>query len=175
MEPFWRDADDRVLNAVQKLRSTDNVRIEIVTIFPGPVRNHRDGMRITSSSFIGPESAPQNWPHTECVEIICRYNSNACPFSAIADAQRRTGDAIDDERLKQRGAFFEINEVGIRKPIVSWYSAGRANKREHSVLMWHERIRPNQNSFDPTEHRSIRPDAECEAKQRKNGKSGTAP
>jgi hypothetical protein len=41
--------------------------------------------------------------------------------------------------------------------------------------MWHKRIRPNQNSFDPTEHRSIGPYAECEAKQRKNEKSGTAP
>jgi hypothetical protein len=58
---------------------------------------------------------------------------------------------------------------------VPWYTARRANKREHPVLMRYERIRPNQNSFDPTEHRSIRPDAECEAKQRKNGKSGTAP
>jgi hypothetical protein len=40
--------------------------------------------------------------------------------------------------------------------------------------MWHQWIRPNQNSFDPTEHRSICPDAESKAKQRKNGKPGTA-
>src|SRR4029077_5584298 len=93
---------------------------------------------------------------------------------AIADAQRRARNAIDDERLKQRGVFFEINEVRIRESIVSRYAARHANKREHPVLMWHERIRPNQNSFDPTEHCGVCPDAECEAKQCKDRKSGTA-
>src|SRR5205823_4601919 len=156
-------------------RPADNVRVEVVAIFPGSISDHRDGMRIAPCFFFRSESAPQNWPHTECAEIIRRYDSHRCAFGTIADAQCRTGDAIDDERLKQSGVFFEINKVRIGKPIVPWYAARRANKREHSVLMWHERIRPNQNSFDPTEHRSIRPDAECEAKQRKNGKSGTAP
>ena len=89
-------------------------------------------------------------------------------FGAIPDAQRRAGDAIDDERLKQRGVFFEIDEVRIRESVVSWYAARRANKREHPVLMWHERIRPNQNSFDPTEHCGVCPDSECEAKHGKD-------
>src|SRR5215470_1334939 len=104
-----------MLNAVHKLRPPDNVRIEIVAIFPGPIRNHRDGMRIASSCLFGSKSAPQNWPHIECIEIIRRYDANGCAFGAIADAQGRTGDAIDNERLKQRGVFFEINEVGIRE------------------------------------------------------------
>src|SRR5262249_18614631 len=155
VEPFWSDADDRVLNAVHKLRPPDDVRIEIVAIFPGPICNHRDGMRITSRFLFRSESAPQNWPHTECVEIIRRYNPYGCAVGAVAGAQRRAGDAIDDERLKQRGVSFEINEVGIRESVVSWYAACRANKRKHAVLMCHKRIRPNQNSFDPTEHRGI--------------------
>src|SRR5262249_27856910 len=131
-------------------------------------------MRITSDSFFGSESAPQNWPHTECIEIIRRYDANACAFGAIADAQRRTGDAIDDERLKQRSVFSEINEIGIREPVVSRYPARRADKREHPVLMWHERIRPNQNSFDPTEHRGVGSNTECEAKNCQDGKARTA-
>jgi hypothetical protein len=40
--------------------------------------------------------------------------------------------------------------------------------------MWNERIRPDQNSFYPTEHCGICADAESEAKQRKNGKPGAA-
>jgi hypothetical protein len=40
--------------------------------------------------------------------------------------------------------------------------------------MRHQWIRPNQNSFDPTENRGICSDAQREAKQRKNGKSRTA-
>jgi hypothetical protein len=77
-------------------------------------------MRIASSSFFGSKSATKDWFYSECVEIIRRYDANGCAFGAIADAQRRSGDAIDDERLKQRGVFFEINEVGIRESVVSW-------------------------------------------------------
>src|SRR5215469_15777399 len=174
MEPFRRDADDRVLNTVQILYPADNVRIGIVAISPGSIGDYCDGMRIAASRFFGAESATENWLHTECVEIISRYNPNGCAFGPVADAQRSAGDAIDNERLKQRGVFFEINEVRIREPVVPWYAARRANKREHPVLMWHKRIRPNQNSFNPTEHRGVCPNAKGEAKHRKNGKSGTA-
>jgi hypothetical protein len=38
----------------------------------------------------------------------------------------------------------------------------------------HQRIRANQNAFNPTEHRGICADAENEAKERENGKSRTA-
>jgi hypothetical protein len=37
-----------------------------------------------------------------------------------------------------------------------------------------QRIRPDQNSFDPTKHRGVGPDAKSQAKQRKNRKSRTA-
>src|SRR5215470_16749588 len=144
-----------MLNAVQKLRSPDNSRIQIVAIFPGPIRNHRDGIRIAPSSFFGPKSTTQDWFYSKCVEIISRDDPHRCAFCAIADAQCRAGDAIDDERVKQRRVSFEINEVGVRESVVSWYAARRADKREHSVLMWHERIRPDQNSFNPTQHRGI--------------------
>ena len=125
-------------------------------------------MRVSASRFFRAESATKDWPYSECIEIIGRHDSHQCAFGAIADAQRRAGDAIDDERFKQRGVFFEINEVRIREPVVSWYAARHANKREHPVLMWHERIRPNQNSFDPTEHCGVCPDAEREAKHGKD-------
>src|SRR5438067_11505313 len=174
MEPFRRDADDRMLNAVQNLGSPDNGRIEIVAIFPGPISDHRDGMRIASSSFFGSKSATEEWFHSECVEIIRRDYSHRCAFGAVADAERRTGDAIDDERLKERGVSFKISEIRIGQPVVLGYAARRADERKHPVLMWHERIRPNQDSFDPTEHCGVCPDAECEAKQRKNRKSGAA-
>src|SRR5215471_21695367 len=100
-----------MLNAVQKLRSPDNSRIQIVAIFPGPISDHRDGMRIAPSSFFGSKSATEDWSYSECVEIIRRHDANGCAFGAIADAQRRAGDAIDDERLKQRRVLFQIDEV----------------------------------------------------------------
>src|SRR5262249_46493325 len=163
-----------MLNAVQKLSSANNSWIEIVPIFPRPISDNRDGMRIASCCFFGSESTTEDRFYSECVEIIRRYDANGCAFGAVADAQRRTGNAIDDERLKQRRVFFEISEVGIRKSVISGYASRRADKGEHPILMWHQWIRPNQNSFDQTENRRICPDTECEAKQRKNGKSGTA-
>jgi len=67
---------------------------------------------------------------------------------------------IDNERLKESGVFFEIDKVGERKPVVFLDSACLADKRKHSVLVLHQRIWTNQNSFDPTEDCRIRADAE---------------
>ena len=157
MEPFRRDADDRMLNAVQNLGSSDNGRIEIVAIFPGLISDHRHGMRIASSSFFGSKSATEDWFYSECVELIRRDYSHRCALGAVADAERRTGDAIDDERLKKRGVSFKIDEVRIRESVVFGDAARRADERKHLVLMRHERIRTDQNSFDPTEHRGVCP------------------
>src|SRR5262245_38025962 len=56
---------------------------------------------------------------------------------------------------------------------MSRYTSCRPDKRKHPVLVRHQRIGTNQNSFDPTEHSRVCPDAKCEANQRKEGKTRT--
>ncbi len=67
---FRRDADDRVLNPVEILRSADDVRIAAVTILPRPVSDHRHGMRLATFTFLRCEAAPENGLYSERVEII---------------------------------------------------------------------------------------------------------
>src|SRR5262249_14763831 len=161
-----RDADNRVLNTVKKLSLAYDCGITFVAIFPRPVTDHCHWMCVSSDCFFRAKSAAENRLHSECVKIIRRYDANGCAFGAIADAQCRASNAIDNERLKERRVFFQIQKIGIRESIVSRHATRRADQREHPVLMWHERIRPDQNSFYPTEHRGICADAESEAKQR---------
>jgi hypothetical protein len=58
---------------------------------------------------------------------------------------------------------------------MSWYAARRANQREHPVLMCHERIRANQNSFDPTQNGRIGADPKRQTENCEKRKAGTAP
>ena len=115
MKFFRRDADDCVLNAIQHLRSADDVGIAAVTILPGLITDHGHWMRVATFSLLWPEATPQNRSHSERVEIIRRDNCARCAFSAIANAQRSASNPINDERLKERGIFFVIEEFGIRK------------------------------------------------------------
>ena len=140
---FRRDADDRVLNPVEILRSADDIRIATVTILPGLITDHGHWMRVATFTFLGPEPAPQNRFYSERVEIICRDNCARRAFSAIADAQRRAHNSIDDERLKERGILFVIEEFGIRQPSESIFTARCGVQREHAVLVYDQRIGAN--------------------------------
>src|SRR5205823_3234099 len=50
-------------------------------------------------------------------------------------------------------------------------SLSGAKERDHPVLMRNQRIRANQNPFDPTEDRGVGSDPEHKAKNRENGKT----
>ena len=86
MKFFRRDANDRVLNAVEILGFTDDVRIAFVTILPGEVANDRDRMGIASFAFFRSKSAAEHWANTERVEIICRNDSTRSALRPVADA-----------------------------------------------------------------------------------------
>src|SRR4030095_6014417 len=89
---------------------------------------------------------------------------------AIADAQRRAGDAVDYERLEQCGILFVIEEFGIREAGESILTARCRVQREHAVLVRDQGVWSNQNSFDPTQHRVVRSNTEREAEKRENRK-----
>src|SRR5262249_1143947 len=101
VELFRRDTDDRVLNAVEILRSADDVRIEAISILPRSVADHHYRMRVTSNPLLRSEAAPQNRFHTEGVEIVCRHNSRRRALRSIPHAERCARDLTDDERFKQ--------------------------------------------------------------------------
>ena len=143
MKFFRCDANNRVLNAIQILRSADDVRIAAVTILPSPITDHGHRVRIATFTFLRSEAATENRFYSERVEIICRDNSPRRAFSAIADAQRRARNSIDDERLKERGILFVIEEFGIRQPSESIFTARCGVQREHAVLVYDQRIGAN--------------------------------
>src|SRR5205814_7783415 len=146
---FGRDADDRVLDAVQNLRSTDYVRIAAIPFLPRSITDHCDWMRIAPRPFFRSESAPQDRLHSERVEIVGGDNSPRRTLGAIADAQGRAHDPIDDERLEERGILFVIEEFGKREAGVSRDAAGGGVQGKHPVLMRDQWIRTNQDSFNP--------------------------
>src|SRR5947208_3358136 len=138
------------LNAVHVLRLANDVRITFVTILPRHVTYDCDRMGVATGSFFRSESAAQNRPHAERVEIIRGHHSSDRTLGAVAIAQRCASDFIDDERLEQGRVFFEIEEVGIRKSSETLSAPGRAVEREHSILVRDERIGADENPFDPT-------------------------
>jgi hypothetical protein len=105
---FRRDTDDRVLNAVQILRSADDVRIAAVAILPRSVTDYGHRMRVAPRPFFRSEAAPDNRRHAERVEIICRNDCTRRAFSAIAHTQRRARDPINYKRFEERGILFVI-------------------------------------------------------------------
>ncbi len=132
-------------------------------------------MRVATRVFFRSKAAAENRPHAERVEIIRGHHSSDRTLGAIAIAQRCASDFIDDERLEQGRVFFEIEKVGIGKSGETLSASGRAVEREHPVLMRDERIRMDENSFDPTQGRGVRPDTQCQTENSKNGKARTAP
>ena len=97
------------------LRFADDVRIALVTILPGHVTDDCDRMRVTSGAFFGSKSATENRSNAQRVEIIRGDDSSDRTLGAIANAQRRARDSIDDERFEERRVLFEIEKVGIGK------------------------------------------------------------
>src|SRR6202011_2087933 len=160
---FRRDTDDRVLNTIQVLRSTDDVWIELIAIFPGSITDHRHRMRVSARAFFGAKAAAENRSDAERVEIVSRDDSAGGPLRSIANAQRRSHDSVDDERFEQRCVLLEVEKGGIGESVVSFDAARCADERQHAVLMRHKRIKPDQNSFNPTEDRGIRADAKRQA------------
>ena len=175
MKSFRCDADDRVLNAIKDLSSANDVRVAAVTIFPRLITDHRHWMRVAPCAFFRSESAAENRLDPECVEIICGDNSPRRTFGAIAHTQGRAHDPIDDERLEEGGAFFKVEELGIGEPGIPRRAAGGGVQREHPVLVRNQRIRSDQNSFDPTEHGGVRSDAESQTQNRERTETGSAP
>ena len=106
-------------------------------------------MRVAFRAFFGAKSAAENWPHAEGVKIIRGHNSSDRALGAIASAQRCARNFIDNERLKERRVLFKIEKVGIGKS-ASLPATDCAAQRNHPVLMCDERIRANENPFDPT-------------------------
>src|SRR5205823_12781248 len=90
-------------------------RIAFVTILPRHVTYDGDRMRVASGAFFRSKSAAEDRPDAERVEIIRGDHSSDRALGAVAVAQRRARDFIDNERLKKRRVLFDIGKVGIRK------------------------------------------------------------
>ena len=174
MKFLRRDANDRVLNAVKILCFADDFRVALVTVLPGLVTDHCDRMRVSPLAFFRFEAASHNRTHAKGIEIVRRNDSADRALRPVANAERRAHDLIDNERFKQRRIFFEIEKVWIRKRSALLRAARCADEREHPVLMRHERVRANQNSFDPTKYGGVCADPQSQAKDRQDGKAGTA-
>src|SRR5213076_1466496 len=87
VEFLWCDADDGVLNAVHKLRFSNDVGIAFVTILPRHVTDDCDRMRVASGAFFRSESAAEDWSYAERVEIIRGDHSSDRTLGAVAIAQ----------------------------------------------------------------------------------------
>ena len=96
------DANDRMLHAVQVLRSADDVWVGPVTILPRSVADHHHRMRVAPFTLFGSEAAAENRFYSKRVEIISRHNSRRRALGSIAHAKRCAGDLVDNERLEQR-------------------------------------------------------------------------
>src|SRR5204862_179806 len=139
------------------------------------VTAHRHWMSVATFAFLRPKASTENRFYSKRIEIIRGNDSTRNALGAIAHAQRCAHDPIDDERLEKHGIFFVIEEFGIRESRISRCAACCRIQREHAVLMRDERIRPNENSFDPTQHRGVRSNPERQAKNRQDRESRGAP
>src|SRR5579862_669021 len=70
IETFGRNTDNRVWQAVEELHSADDVRVSAETLFPHPIADHRDRMRITSVILAALKASPENGVHSERFKII---------------------------------------------------------------------------------------------------------
>src|SRR5690349_1388006 len=92
----------------------------------------------------------------------------------VSNIQRAAGDAGDESILAQRAAPAEVEEVRPRQevpPALTRYGSG---KREKPVLMCDQRIRAEQDTFQPAEDGSIRANAHRQAQNRQRRKSWAA-
>ena len=176
VEALRRHADDRVRQAGEHLRFADDVGIAAEAVLPRLVADHRHRMRVATGVLARVESAAENRTHADRVEVVRRDHAARRALGAIADAERRPRDFLGDERVGERAAALKIDPVGPRHVVpVRARAAIGAGHRDEAVLIDHERIRPQQDAFDPAEHGGVGADAEREAERREQGKPGIAP
>ena len=85
---FRRNADDRVLNAIQILRFPDNLWVTLITVLPHLVADDCDWMRIAPDAFVRREAAAQNRTHAERIKIVRSNETADRALGPVADAQR---------------------------------------------------------------------------------------
>src|SRR5436853_7090382 len=112
-------------------------------------------MRVASLAFFRPEAAAKHRANTERIEIIRRNDSTRSTFRAIADAERRARDSIDNERLGQSCGFLEIEKIGIGATLLCRRSSCGTKERAQSLLMRDQRERANQNCLNPPEDHAV--------------------
>src|SRR4029077_6332668 len=76
--------------------------------------------------------------------------------------------------VKQRATPLQVEEIWPRNQRSASLPARRSAEGEQLLLVGYRRVRTEQNPFDPTEDRGVRADSQGEAKDRQDGKAGTA-
>ena len=147
---FRSDANDCVLQAVQILRLSDDLRVALVTVLPRLMADHGHGMSVASHAFFRRERATQRRTHAECFKIVRCHEAADRALGPISDAQGRRDQLVDDERLNERAVLLKINAIGIGKLIETGGAAGCSGEDEHPLLVGDGRIGMKENSFDPT-------------------------
>ena len=164
-ETFGRDADDRMLHTIEELCPADDIRIAMVAILPGLIADHRSRMGVATYVVAAFEEASHHRADAERLEVVCRNNAAGSALGTVADRERGPENPIRDQSIKQRAVLLEIQEVrpgetGAAVPVGS-------SEGDHPILIPDERIRAQQDSFDPAEHRGGCANAECETEDSK--------
>ena len=168
MKIFRCDADDGVLQTAEILRAADDCGVAFVTVLPHVIADDHHWMRIFADAFFGGESAAEEGPHANCIEIIGRDHAADNTFGPVPDTQGCTGDTTNDERLTQCAVPLKIEKVRVGKTVESGCAAYCPRKGKHPLLVSDGRVRPQKDSFDPAENGCVGSDAKSQAKNCQN-------
>src|SRR4029077_9910517 len=110
----------------------------------------------------------------DSVKVIRRYDASDGALGAIAEAEGGAHDFGHDEGVDQGAVFLQVEQIGPGDPRRAGLATRGSRKGGEPLLVRDQRVRSEEDSFDPTEHGGVGADSEREAKNRQRGKAGTA-
>src|ERR1700686_128243 len=116
-------------------------------------------MGVASDVFAGLETAAKNRIHPNCVKIIRGYDAASEALGTIAEAERRAHDFVHDEGVDQRATLLQIEDVGPGNAGRAGLATSGSGERDKLFLVSYERVRTEEDSFDPTENGGVGADS----------------
>ena len=153
-------------HAVQPLRLPDDRAIAAEAILPRLVADHRHRMRIAARVLPGFESASEDRPDAQRVEVVRGHDASSRVFRAIPNAQCRPHDLVPNEGIDQLAASLKVEKIGPRKIRITGRASRRRADGDEPVLPRDHGIRPEEDSFDPAEDGRVGADSERQAEDR---------
>src|SRR5262249_5726760 len=172
VKPLRRNANDDMRHAVEADRRPNGFWIVREPPLPELIADDDDRVRIAADVFARVKAASHNRLYAERIEVIRRDDAARYALGfLIHESERRAVDPVRDERLNRRSAPLEVLEVRPRNVSALRPFRHRAGDDEDAVLVAHQRIRAEHDTFDPAEDRGGRADSEGEAENRHTGES----